>query len=343
MLQTLKPFLAPTVNAVRLLLGVLQYRLTGRTPAWAYQSLIAAFCRNGGRTNDLLSGALAIVYRPQPRGDTRGLLGPLDRDHLGSIARRIETDGYFVVRDAVPLEVCDRLIEFALTSPCVLRGSSGPRAAAPRRVARYEREQPAGVRYDFETQDVIDNGDVQDLMADASLVSLAQHYLRAEPIFDVMSMWWHTAFSSQPDKDAAQFWHFDMDRIKWLKVFIYLTDVDATNGPHSFVRGSHRTNGIPPSLLTKGYARLNDDEVESHFGRDRIVEFTAPRGTVIVEDTRGLHKGKHVQHADRLVLQLQLSNSLFGGDYPPAKFGQIVSPRLEAQIRRHPRTYSAYA
>jgi hypothetical protein len=217
-------------------------------------------------------------------------------------------------------------------------GSGG----APRLVDHYNRENPEGVRYDFSAQDVIDNPDVQQLMADSSVIAVAQRYLRCKPILDVMSMWWHTAHSKIPDKEAAQFWHFDMDRIKWLKFFIYLTDVGPDNGPHSFVAGSHRTGGIPASLRLKGYARLTDQEVEACYPRERFIEFTAPRGTIIAEDTRGLHKGKLVTQGDRLMLQLQFSNSLFGGYYPPSHFSRVTNQGLQSMLGRYPRLYSNY-
>src|SRR6185503_13469174 len=123
---------------------------------------------------------------------------------------------------------------------------------------------------------------------------------------------------------AGQLYHFDMDRIKWLKFFIYLTDVEAANGPHCFVRGSHRTHGIPSSLLSKGYARIRDAEVFQYYARETEVRFVAPRGTVIAEDTRGLHKGMEVLSGDRLMLQLQLSNSLFGAPYAPSSFRRMT-------------------
>jgi hypothetical protein len=155
-------------------------------------------------------------------------------------------------------------------------------------------------------------------------------------------MWWHTAYSKVPDKGAAQYWHFDMDRIKWIKFFIYLTDVGPNNGPHSFMKGSHRTGGIPEKLRMKGYARLSDDEVESCYSNDSVVEFSTPRGTIIAEDTRGLHKGKVVLSGDRLLLQLQFSNSLFGGYYPPSRFSKMVNSNLQSMSVRYPRLYSNY-
>jgi ectoine hydroxylase-related dioxygenase (phytanoyl-CoA dioxygenase family) len=142
--------------------------------------------------------------------------------------------------------------------------------------------------------------------------------------------------------EAAQFFHFDMDRPKWLKFFIYLTDVGTENGPHTFVSGSQRTGGIPRELLRKGYSRMSDEEVLAFYPPQDVVEFAAPRGTIIAEDTRGLHKGKHVHSGDRLVLQLQFSNSMFGGSYERARFGEPRIEPLRRQIEQYPSVYSAY-
>jgi hypothetical protein len=179
-------------------------------------------------------------------------------------------------------------------------------------------------------------------MSDASLLAVAQTYLRAAPIVDVTSMWWHTAFSDQPDEEAAQMYHFDMDRIRWLKVFIYLTDVTPMHGPHCFVAGSHRSGGIPEAMLSKGYARLSDEEVFLHYPRKNLMEFSAPAGTIIIEDTRGLHKGKVVEHGDRLMLQLQFSNSLFGGTYPRTPFSDLVAPKLAERVSQYRSIYVNY-
>jgi ectoine hydroxylase-related dioxygenase (phytanoyl-CoA dioxygenase family) len=133
-----------------------------------------------------------------------------------------------------------------------------------------------------------------------------------------------------------------MDRIRWLKFFIYLTDVDTDNGPHSFIAGSHRTGGIPPSLLRKGYVRLTDGEVREQYPAEDFIEFTGARGTVLAEDTRGLHKGKHVARGDRLVLQLQFSNSLFGGYYPPVVQPRFLAPENQAFVEQYPAIFSAF-
>jgi hypothetical protein len=40
--------------------------------------------------------------------------------------------------------------------------------------------------------------------------------------------------------------------------------------------------------------RLTDEEVKAAFGDGAITTMVAPRGTILVEDTRGLHKGNVV-------------------------------------------------
>ncbi|BAK78303.1 hypothetical protein NH8B_3552 [Pseudogulbenkiania sp. NH8B] len=162
------------------------------------------------------------------------------------------------------------------------------------------------------------------------------------PLADVLSMWWHTAFQNKADSNAAQLYHFDLDRLKWLKIFVYLTDVGPQNGPHSFVKGSHNPGAIPPHLLKRGYARITDEEVNDAFSADACLQFSAPRGSIIIEDTRGLHKGAIVSGDPRLILQLQFSNSLFGTNYPEARISKVVDQKLQGMLKQAPEIYRQY-
>jgi hypothetical protein len=329
------------IYAVGLLTGLLIYISSKKTPAFAYQSMIHMFCITRGRSSDWLSGVIGFIKRPYDFGNSEGALGVVAGQEREKILSNLNDQGYHVFDARLSDEKCDRLLEFALSNPCTMRPMDGEGSAKARRVV-YPRGKPETVRYDFTSQDLLDNRDVQSLLADISFPAVAQDYLGARPVLDVLGMWWHTAYSDVPDMDAAQFYHFDMDRPKWLKFFIYITDVESTNGPHTFVAGSHKSGGIPSSMLKKGYARLKDDEVESAFDKKNIIEFAAPRGTIIAEDTRGLHKGKHVEQGDRLILQIQFSNSLFGGYYPKAAMKDEVCEKLKSNIAEFPDIYAAY-
>ena len=331
------------VSTARLALGGMAHMTRGRTPDAAYQSLISLFCQTGGTSSDWLSQMISLTNPPYVLPDARGVAGDLDDATLKNITATLDDRGYYVFEKRLPQDLCDELVKFARTTRCSVRPLSQPGAGVkPIVVDSYDPANPLGNRYDLFGEDLINNASVQRLMADHSLVAVAQNYLRCKPMLDVMGMWWNAASVDRPDAEAAQFYHFDMDRIKWLKFFIYLTDVTPASGPHCFVAGSQRTGGIPKTLLAKGYSRLTDEEVSANYETDKVIQFVAPRGTIIAEDTRGLHKAQHVKKGDRLMLQLQFSNSLFGGFYPASNVNQVLDPDFRDMVSRFPRMYSNY-
>jgi hypothetical protein len=332
-----------TIAALAILpFGLIAYAVTGKTTPRTYQAFVWLFCATGGRSNDWL--ARLVRWRRPMAAPKRvcGVLGDLTPDSTARLVDTLQREGRIVFERALPSEVCDRLYAFACSTPATVRPMDGEVAHPFPRTVIFDGRHPEAVRYDYNTGVLLDNADVQELMADPTLLQIAQVYLGCDPVADVLSMWWHTNAHNQPDAEAAQFYHFDLDRIAWLKVFVYLTDVGPENGPHSFVLGSHQSRTIPWSMRRKGYARLGDDEVEAVFGRERCLEMTAPRGSIIIEDTRGLHKGNAVRGAPRLILQLQLSNSLFGGAYPPARISTVRSPALRKALAERPAVFRAY-
>ena len=322
--------------------GAGTHAMTGKTPPPAYQALVRQFCQTGGRSNDFLSRCIAQFRTKYALPPPNGVLGPL-ADELPGIVDSLNTRGYHVFSRTLSEDLCDRLLAMGLDQPSLVREDERDvSAAGSLRVYREDRSSPKGIRYDFPVATLLANPDVQELLCDPSILGVAQSYLGSLPMADVLTMWWNTAYSDRPSEAAAQFYHFDMDRIKWLKFFIYLTDVDTNNGPHTFIAGSHKSGGIPPSVLKKGYVRLTDEEVSKHYSPADFIEFTGKRGTVLAEDTRGLHKGKHVTQGDRLVLQLQFSNSLFGGHYPPATQPKFSAPECQAFVERYPEIFAAF-
>lgn len=321
--------------------GLWRYKSTGRTPKVAYQSMVWLFCTTGGRFNDWISQRIAKQRPPLFLQNISGVLGALDAQRRTELCEQLKRDGFVVFPAALSAGVCDRLQEFAARTPAMIRAMDGQTVDVSRK-ALYEQANLHAVRYDYQTSDLVDQTDVQDLLSDSSLLTLVQDYLGCMPIADVLGMWWHTAFQDHPDSMAAQYFHFDMDRFKWLKVFIYLTDVGPDNGPHSFVRGSHRTGAIPAHILKRGYVRLSDEEVAATYPANDILAFTAPRGTIIIEDTRGLHKGVNVREGARLILQLQFSNSLFGANYPRARMNKVSSSRMKFLLERSPEIFHQY-
>ena len=93
-----------------------------------------------------------------------------------------------------------------------------------------------------------------------------------------------------PHRTMNHYWHRDLNTpLHLLKIFFFLTDCEARNGPHDFVRGSHRNLDV---LNGKRY--FSDAEVDRAYppgSRERLVSIVKA-GTVIIEDTRGLHRAQ---------------------------------------------------
>lgn len=138
-----------------------------------------------------------------------------------------------------------------------------------------------------------------DIAFDERLLALAAQYFGSTPYVDSIQAWWSLASSGQPEE--AENFHRDNDGIRFLKFFLYLTDVDNTQGPHKFVLGSH----VEPKLLDR--RRLTDAEVEEAFGAERIRTVTGRAGDAFVEDTFGIHKGQQPASGTRLLLQVRYS------------------------------------
>lgn len=82
-------------------------------------------------------------------------------------------------------------------------------------------------------------------------------------------------------------WHRDINHDKHLlKAFIFFTDCDINTGAHHYISGSISN----PNFRDKTY--YTDEEVHAvwPFGSDSHMISEVKAGTIILEDTRGLHK-----------------------------------------------------
>ena len=342
MLKRLRKWVRMLLDVPVLLTGLAIFTVRGTTPEFAYRSLLSLFLASGGRSNDWITRAFALVLPQYQLSSRSGVLGDPGQAELRHLCTDLEERGYHVFEKKLPPPMLESLLRYARTGECrITVNCDGTRNLNQQKV-HYRGDRPEGLLYVFDTQDVINHPIVGQLFADSSLLSLAQAYLKNPPVLDMPSLWWSTAAATQASSDGAQMYHFDLDRVKWLKFFFYLTDVGPGNGPHMFVSGSHLSSGIAPQLLARGYVRHSDREIAEAYDPKQVVELTGGRGTIIAVDTRGLHKGKHVETGERLMLQLQFSASLFGTTYPPAHFAATQASTLAGMIEKYPRLYSLF-
>ena len=151
---------------------------------------------------------------------------------------------------------------------------------------------------------------IDQIARNEKLVEIARRYLGAEPILWLTQIKWsfgeqaaherHGLLSDgnvpiQYDGDA---FHYDTLDFKSLTVFIYLTDVDASCGPHVLIENTHTAKrwGDICQII------LGDAAAQRRFG-ERIKTILGEKGTMLFEETSAFHKASRCQ-TKRLMLSI---------------------------------------
>lgn len=215
------------------------------------------------------------------------------------LSKQITADGYAELPSLLNTTQCDQIVKYLLDKPAfnsyediydadALETFFAPENAPENcPVARYHPDVVVHAPY------------VMDVVNNEMVLKLAEAHLGCKPQITSIGLGWSIA--GQDRATHSQLFHRDCDDWKWIKMFIYLTDVTEASGPHEYVAGSHRQD----MLTHKG--RYTDSQVSNLFGEDRIKRLVGKAGTTIMEDTYGVHRGLMPKTQHRLMLTVQYS------------------------------------
>lgn len=189
---------------------------------------------------------------------------PVDEKHL-------KENGYVIFKNFFSENQCSEIRELLVKQPgynahVPIYSDGVPRVLSP----NYEfntLSYPSSCLFDIPM--------ILEKVADPSLVSLAQSYLDCFPTLYSLNSWWHIY---KDQTYGTQKNHRDHDDFRFLALFIYLTDVDETNGPHVFYP------------KTQDGSESNDS-----------ISIIGKAGTAILADTFATHRGQPLQQGSRLV------------------------------------------
>ena len=317
--------------------GYRELRRTNTTPTESYHSLRRLYCLTNGRFNDAASWVLSRLYPVDEIPSGESVLGDVSENAVTRVIEDIQTNGFHVFDRKLPAEIVNTLHELAETIPCqaILTSNEQKLGEYADKQAPYRQHPVESPKYDITQRDIIGNPTVQHLLMDSGLHRVAQAFLGCAPILDLVAMWWSRPFHGKASTEAAQLYHFDMDRIKFIKFFFYLTDVTPESGPHCYVRGSSKRK--PAAILRDG--RIPDEEICRHYPPEDLVEICGERGSIIAVDTRGWHKGKALTEGERLLLEFEFANSMFGQNYSKTDLPKEASSSFREFVRIHPRMF----
>jgi hypothetical protein len=336
--------LRSTRHAVRAVLdtglvaaGLVEYWIRGRMRPNVRHTLLRLHCRTNGRGTALFTPLLRLAWPSRPRAAADGVLGSLSVVRQDEIAAAIDRDGFYIFDNRLPQATCDAIEAHARATPARIETGDAPMLFDP--------ERPLSKTYRIQEHDIVQSVAMQGLMADPSILAVAEAYLKTLPVLSGVNLWFSPAYGNAPGEEAAQEFHFDFDPPPiWLLFFVYLSDVGPDNGPHIFVRGTHKPGkkGMA-ALLKRGYARIPDEDIVQTFGAANVVELYGKRGTILAVDTRGMHKGKMPVTGHRLMAQLTFATPPFStthGDH--VALPAALSPQLAGAVKAAPRVYGRY-
>ena len=285
-------------------LGLIFYRKNGSLPFESQQALIRNYELTNGLFQQLFHSALFAIPSKQTISSLPESLVSLSQAQLQQCVIDLKSEGYSILPTLIPSDVVDRMHDQAFNIPFTPEGSNNAQYINISRPPNCNRASTQLFNLDPQSS-------FYHLSDDPLLKSLASEYLSSRCHLVRSSL--AVSFpQDSPTSGSAQYFHYDIDSFRWLKVFVYLTDVSDLTGPHEYIRGSHIPGSKPPELLLRNYSRLSDDEIDIHYAPHDRVRVTGPKGTVVLADTRCFHKGNNLHSGYRLMYQALYAPSDFG-------------------------------
>jgi hypothetical protein len=292
-----------------ILAGLVSFRLTGVTPQVSHMALVRAYESSSGLMQEVMHKILFTKSIGIDQGIKSEFFGDVSVSEIDPILSELNDQGYTTLPWVIEARCVNALLNEAETFNYNLRDPI--RGEAPIINRKIDPAHPPQcVAAYAQSSDLAANTLFNKVCNDPLLLHFASRYLDAEA-HPIDSTLWYSFASAKPSSEAAQLFHYDLDTLRWLKVFIYLTDVGPDNGPHEYVPTSHKPGAKASQLINRNYARLKDREIDEYCSERRKV-ICGKKGTVILGDTRCFHRGMAVKADFRLIFSPIYASSKIG-------------------------------
>jgi hypothetical protein len=196
----------------------------------------------------------------------------------------------------------ETMLGYFRSRPCYAAHVAGKSDGVPRTI-----EQCAALGHygSYSITDVLHAPFLPELANREDILALMEGYLGCPPTLYSVNAFWSFPDQQRP-WPGIQTYHRDFDDFRFCTMFLTLTDFTVENGAHHYIPATHRRevveravaecNAADPSnpidvqqLFTETASDLND--VCARLFPGKVQTVTGPAGSVMIEDTYGLHKG----------------------------------------------------
>lgn len=150
------------------------------------------------------------------------------------------------------------------------------------------------------------NKKILELITNNFFKDISKNYLNTSKIIINCSLFLSLPkenISSEEITSSAQAFHFDNDFSKFLKLYIYLNDVNLKNGPHIYVKKTHKTK-LKKHTIQKSFS---DKQIFKSYNSFKTV--VGKKGSLFFEDSFGFHKAVTPIKNYRVILNIHYGNS----------------------------------
>ena len=297
--------------------GYIYFLISKKTPNLIYQSYVRSYCYTNGRISKFLNFINKYFIFENYFINKNEIKSKYDFSKINDI---LKNDGYYVFPDKIDEKTVEQILNFSLKTECFYYDDQGEKKRCQFNPYLKPSEYKSS-KYSFTEADLFNFDPIHKILINKYFSTIAQNYFNSKPCYSDLAMWWSptrniaTTESMEKANRSAQKFHFDLDRIKWLKLFIYLTDTNKDSGPHEYVKGTHKISGKPKNLLNKGYHRITEENIDQYFSKDRIIKLLGSKGTMFIADTSCFHRGLPPVNQHRLILIMEFSSSMFGANF----------------------------
>jgi len=279
------------------------YLSGAHSPKNADRLIIGSNFYSKGRQRDKLVDSLC---KPFPLDVIDNLKSALPEFDIRESVRQLQTSGFCKLPVYLPQDSVDALQDVAKTGPVK------PGFSVPDMSLRSEPNSEIAHIWDIPFEIAIKSNVVQQIIQDKQLLTLAGLYLECLPVVIGSRLYWSLAHD-KVEFQTPENWHVDGgDGLRFVKVFIALSEVTKESGPTAFIEGSNK------SLPRKFYSgrRFHEKEISRRFPIGSQIEATGHVGSIYFCDTRGLHRGTPVKNGKRLLFHFLYGSDFFGVGRP---------------------------
>lgn len=225
-------------------------------------------------------------------------------------------DGITMLPRVLDSDAIQRVVSFAKTAPATLMDSNR-KSSRGTYASRATGTRGAHIIEHF----VLNNADIQSVISNRDLISLAENYFRTQTLIHPPMLYWSCAPSGTESHmsagvaslQSAEEFHWDFDGLGGLRLHMYLTDVDEDSAPMKYMRKSHKPGTLTSKSLRNADRGVNDAAVWNRFSPTDAMTVTGPAGTTFMSNSNGLHRGTPARTRDRLFLVMPFQATSFAG------------------------------